>query len=620
MVNSHKKILKEKNLAIPEILFFTLYFFYILFFINPKIIYHSFGKALHFPEVFLDSFIIKECLSLPGGCVKLLSAYLSNLFYYPWLGSLIITCAGFGFYIFLKRLIKSNKIAKVLCFIPALLFLIIYNHYDHALDIGLAILIIMLAFDIYHRISFKNILLQILVFLFSVILLYYVTGGNVVLFIVLMFIYELLIRKRFSLLIVYISTGLIVPFIMGVYIFKLNLVDSFLNLTPFTRYATTAILETNFIIILLFFYFPFIVFLKFLLVDQLKLKGLKKPAKKSKNIKVTRFLQNNLILYLLTLFLFVPAIFVSFYGMRMNFGRIIYLADNNMWGKIINEAKKSSHSFSLPGRKFNLRYSPCLHYVYRALYETGSLADDLFSFPGNAESLLLFGTTDYSNIRYYIMSEICLQLGDLNRAIRTCHELLEKEGDSPVILERLAVIYIAKKQIDTARVYLNRMSSDITHGKKAKTILENLEKDPYLDGNSFVRHLRSFRWTLDYPIGFSTEVFTLKSLLLSNRENKMAFAYLMAYYLLTRNLDEFSTYWGVIKTMYKNNIPALYEEAFLLDSYVKRKNLDRISISSETINRFGNFLKITSKTDKKEIDRVLPSELKHTFFYYCLGR
>jgi len=172
MFDNYKKILKEKNIPLPVFLFFILYFFYILFFINPKIIYHSFGKALHYPEVFLDSFIIKECLSLPGGCVKLLSAYLSNLFYYPWAGSLIITLAAFGLYFFLKRglhpqprkdlqekrIVKSDNIARVLYFVPALLFLIIFNHYDHALEIGLAILIIMLAFDIYNRISFKNIL------------------------------------------------------------------------------------------------------------------------------------------------------------------------------------------------------------------------------------------------------------------------------------------------------------------------------------------------------------------------------------------------------------------------------------------------------------------------------
>jgi hypothetical protein len=85
-----------------------------------------------------------------------------------------------------------------------------------------------------------------------------------------------------------------------------------------------------------------------------------------------------------------------------------------------------------------------------------------------------------------------------------------------------------------------------------------------------------------------------KQLLLQNKSNKMAYEYLMAYYLLNRKLSKFTRNLNLFQNFGYLNIPRHYEEAIL--AYVAGKGSEKFNLKyhprTEIVNDFLAFSKI----------------------------
>jgi hypothetical protein len=118
---------------------------------------------------------------------------------------------------------------------------------------------------------------------------------------------------------------------------------------------------------------------------------------------------------------------------------------------------------------------------------------------------------------------------------------------------------------------------------------------------------------------------TLLQLLEKNRQNRMAFEYLMSWYLLNGRLDKFVQNLNRLDDFSLSQFPRLYEEAVLIYVVSARKpvNLYGREVSIESRQRFERFNQVLNKygKDKDAAFKKLVKDYWNSYlFYYVYGR
>jgi hypothetical protein len=189
------------------------------------------------------------------------------------------------------------------------------------------------------------------------------------------------------------------------------------------------------------------------------------------------------------------------------------------------------------------------------------------------------------------------------------------------VIAKLAMINVAKGQPEVARAFLNNMTCDPVYGAWARRMLGRLEADPGLSDNAEVQRLRDCRVTEDRNASMPLEGM-LTQLLESRPDNRMAYEYLMAYYLLTRNLGKFMVHVGRVADMGYAELPVHYEEALLLYGALAMKDvgLPGYEIRPETADRLKEFLTAVDAygEDRVGARRALAARYhdSYEFYYY----
>jgi len=239
-----------------------------------------------------------------------------------------------------------------------------------------------------------------------------------------------------------------------------------------------------------------------------------------------------------------------------------FAAQHKRWERVLREARE------VPG------YHPLvIHDVNRALCHTGRLPYDMFAHRQKAnEPLLLIRDERYAGSRmiWLKQSDIHFDIGLINKSEHLACEAMEILGERPEILRRLALIYMVKDEPDAARTFLIALSKNLLHRNWAKRYLRALDEDETLAGDPFIQTMRGRMLDIDYvnrdgPLSVSDEELMLR-LLAANKQNRMAFEYLMAHYLLTGQLDKIAENIGRLDDFDYEGIPRHYEEALLLRS------------------------------------------------------
>ena len=216
-----------------------------------------------------------------------------------------------------------------------------------------------------------------------------------------------------------------------------------------------------------------------------------------------------------------------------------------------------------------------------------------------------------------------IELGFINKAEHELTASLEQFGEHPVILKRLALINMAKGNLDTARVYLNAISKTLFDAGWADNYLDKIESVSDLAADGRIKYLRSLMMENNYGYTSIDGEKILLDLLAKNKQNRMAFEYLMSSFLLTIQLDK------LVQNLYRLDdfdypqIPRLYEEAILIYEYLGRKTVDlrgrRISLQSR--QRFDSFNQIylgRYRQNKQAAFNELAENYGDTYFFYYL--
>jgi len=606
--------------------FFLLFFLYIWLRIRPELIYHGLGGYLEAPIFNLGWQFFKDHLAYPGGVLEYASGFLSQCYYFPWLGALILTAVAWGLACCTAALITSTKAAgyRFIYCIPAILLLVACNNYTHPLTTSLALLTALVFFVAYKQIAPHSSPIQVALFTIILIVLYHIAAGASLLFVVLAVIHEILTSRRSGVGLVCLLIGLSVPWLFGAFLIGVEPVSAYLHLLPFhPGYAH----KSRIILCCLWLFVPAVMLLIGFwhnltpTADSSEAgrpglpwldKVFRKPNTKDPQAAAKK--GYNLQIRILLIIAVVICLF-TFEDKRKTILQMNYFSRHKMWPQLLQTAERI---------EFHSPHS--IHDVDRALYHTGRLSEEMFHYPQSLEALLLTPGPKAKQLGRLSptwalkLAETCIELGDLNLAEHLVCEALEQNGAWPVFLEKLALISMVKGDIQAGRVFLKALGKNMIYARQAKETLARLESDPQLKSDDEIQHLRSVMWANDHAIVDYLGGWMLEELMKTNKHNRMAFEYLMAYYMLTGDLDKFVENLPRLDDFGYKHIPRHYQEAILVHTGITHKSVDLGTrrISDEIKEQYQNFEHVCQayRQDKASAGRTLAPDFGRSYFFY----
>ncbi|MHC4159000.1 MAG: DUF6057 family protein [Planctomycetota bacterium] len=612
MLNSLRKSINQ-NLGeiIQSLIFFILFYLYLCFKVDPRLIYHGGGVITNFPVFYRTWNFFSQFTSYPGGLVEYLSDLLSQFSYYPWAGALVITMVAWLISVCMDIFIKTINAhpSRWLRFIPPILILITYNRYTYHFTTTMALLAALFFTCLYLKLTRTSKPGSLIVYLVLSVILYYIAGGAYLLFAILCAIYELLFTRRWQLVPIYILSALVIPYIGGVFIFGISAVEAFTELLPvspkiLTYEARKRVIEIVYILYLLL---PLtaLVFGLWRISTEKKIK--EKPPSRIFSWYTSTPMPKWFIELCLLLVFTGSVVLLSHDNKLKTTLEVEYYALHEMWPEVLDAFHRHPDNLYI------------VHTVNRALYHTGRLGYDMFSYPQHPDTLFI--TSKIHVKAFWRRSHIYIDLGVMNLGEGALAESMVELGERPMILKRLALINMVKGNIGTAKTYLGALGKTLFHTELANNYLNLLETDPNLSTDKEIQRLRQLMMEAEY--GFTTYVpeKILLELLQKNRQNRMAFEYLMAWYMLTKQLDKFVQNLDRLDDFDYPDIPRHYQEAILIYEVFTNKKIDLKGrqISNRTLRRartFGNIVNRFSNANRMPAARATAGDFGDTYFFY----
>jgi len=550
-------------LLIMTPLFFIAFFLVVWLLIEPVLYYQRQEPVFFFGFRFFNDF-----LSYPGGLVEYAAAFLAQFYHFSWAGALIITLIVWLISLntqWLIRAVTGAQRIEFLHFIPPILLLGMHIHYQHPLAISLALLITLLVTNLYLWFAPKELFQKIVLYLFLVAGLYYTTAGPFFLFALTIALFEGVKKRHYLHGILYAVVAAVLPYLATRFLFIITLKQAYLNLLP---------LDVQYIPRFL----PHVLYLYFVIIA---LWGVMVPAttaRKSKRSHSKITLKNSKFSQVLTgkiryiiqpitlLVLAVLMIIVAYSKPIQTMLKIDYLAHYGRWQELLEISKNNRPSDRISAFHTN-----------RALFHTGRLPDEFFTYPqfGGVDNLFL--PTDYSFEIPLQKSDLYFELGHINEAEHWASEALAVRGYTPWNLQRIALTNLLKSRLEVVRKCLNHLDKTVFYRDWARHYRPYLDNPTLVAADRKLQQIRELIPNSDFIVRSMNPEFDLIMLLKSNKYNKMAYEYLMAYYLLTRQLGKF--YENLKNVSYFNygGLPRHFEEALLI--YVSNVEKGDLSLS-----------------------------------------
>jgi len=601
-------------------LLFCCFFLYIWLFGDTRLIYHAFGRFVDYPAFFTGWEFLATAIDHPGGIVEYVTGFLSQLYYYPLGGAIVITivvsltCFATAM---LVRFAGFKSLAGVVGYTPAIFFLAMHNQCEHPLGVFVALLLSLWGLVVYEKIRLQGFVSRGGIFLLMYALLYLAASACAFVFGILAVGYELLIRRRLLLAGVCIFLTGAVPVAVG-WCFDLRVMDIYLYLLPFDpRFSldaktTAEALYISMVCVLLAGFVRQFFFSQKTTINNPRKESRRKhreaPAK-TRNIRLRWVIEPLVVISAVVVTVFLST------GIEKQRLQADFYSGNGMWAELLEYADHFPVVAHDPDGNHN---------IIQALHHTGRLGEELFCYPQFKEGMFIPPRNE-NNVRGYRRGisyiRLSLLLGRVNVAEKEAYEMLENSGEYPELLWTLAIINIAKGQPETARVFLEVLSRDVIHGKKGKDMLKRLVDDPELGNDQEIIRLRSVMLKKDITEDQSLE--TLMSEFLEvNPHNKLAFEYMMLYYLKSKRVDKIAQNMCRFGDFGYKKVPRHYEEAILLHLGKTRERLQSHGwkIDPQTYKRGDQFMAALklNPPGRPSSARNLARNFGNTYFYYYI--
>jgi len=594
-----KEIIRNTNFYF--LFFFLFLFFYYLLVFDSSLYYHH-----HQPIFLFDKTYLKEFLLYPGGPVELITQFFFQFFYFNLLGAFFISALSLSIFIIVYKFIKKIgdfKYSLILSFLPVSLLLIIQNHYSSPLMLTVKYLFALIFFLAYVKISNRY---KIFIIPLSC-LIYYILGGWAYLFYVILCMSHELFFSRDERKYIYAGFSVVVyliyPYIAARYLFMITLKEAYLYIVAYRFYSWPFYFNPNLCFYLFFLSLPMLKMGLFVYLKYIKVKV------KKQNKLLARFHH----ISAQSIFIILAAVLIltfSFDLREKKKNQIDYLAEQGRWNELLNISRGVGD------------YNVLINFnVNRALYHTGQLLDNLFDYPQMMGDDGLF-IENFSRPMAIATSDLYFDLGHIKAAQVWAYEGLTKFGYNPRILKRIVVTNIINEKYVDTKKFLDILDKSISHKKWVKHYRNYLFNELLIKSDSLIQSKRKLIPKSDFFIAISEDSYVdLIELLKENENNKMAFEYLMAYYLLAYRLEDLPEYLDKFKKLSYRKYPRHIEEALLLIRFISPSKDVKIdySINQQTIEQFEQFNSILSKFENKvKAKEALRRGFYNTYWYYVL--
>ncbi len=583
--------------------------------------YYGHKITTEFPVFSRGAVFLRESMANPGGLVRYASSALSQLYSWPWAGALVVTLMAAALCLTARGVITalSGWRSRLVHFVPALIVLGLCGRYAHALAACLAIVVASALTCLYAWLPVRRALVRFLAFVVLSAALYCAAGAACLLFGILCVLFELARMRRHALAGACFLVGAAIPYVIGRQLFLVPVRHAYggflprgAELYPWTE-LLVACLWLSYVLV------P-VAAAAFSSLPRVRARG--RRAETADAVAVTSrggwlWLAGTAALMLVT----AAVAFFSLDRDARSVLRIQRYAAAEQWQDLLREVRR------LPPERMPLLV---LWDQNSALYHTGQLPYRTFAYPQHPLGLLptakLFPVLKLTKQSWLKLAQLLLELGRVNEAERAAYEAFESLGDRAVVLRLMALISTVKGEAEAAGILLRALSRDLVHGGWARDRLRMLEEDPQLSADPEVGRLRSSMVLEDRVRQALRFDEILRELLARNSQNRMAFEYLMAHYLLTRNLEGIAENIGRLDDFDYPSIPRHYEEALvILTARGGRKvELGHRSLSWETLGRYGEFTGVLARHagETREAKRaaVQGQGFGDSYFtYYWLG-
>ncbi|MBN2272611.1 MAG: hypothetical protein JXN61_18505 [Sedimentisphaerales bacterium] len=615
---------RDRGAAIGTSIFFLAFYLCTWLYLDLQVIYYSAGMLTRFPVFFRGWPFFREFTSYPGGLGGYVAAFLAQLFHYSWLAAGVVTaqalllclCTGY----FLKTL--GLRRLYFLRFAGAIVLLVFCSQYMYHFAMTTTVCIALVFLCLYLKLTASSdeqvsgparrraeVRAGALFLVLSVIL-YYVAGGAFLLFAALCAV-RAARRRRWGMATLCVLGGALIPYVEGVLIFGVCPEKAFTESLPGSCKMDFGVHRGAGVIggcVVLFIVAAGLGLYRLKLAGGKAARG-KKTARRKQSKSHGGAVELRWIVDSAMLFAVVGMVaLLSYNGPRGRLLKIHCYACRRMWPEVLKAAGHDSSGYF------------AINAVNQALYHTGRLGDEMFAYPQHPDALLLSGQDQV--LLHWHKFDTQLDLGLVNMAQKNFTECMEVYGEHPLILKRLALINMVKRNIGAAKIYLRALSKTLFEADWARYYLVALDTDPELSTDRRIGQLRSVALKKDHSTIFVPAELAYLTLLEENSKNRMAFEYLMTLYMLGKQVDKVTGSFKRISEFGDKEFPRHYQEAICIYAYSTGKPvyLEGRTLDPRVRKEIEEFSGIFNSFGKNKQAAVGPlaREFGGTYFFYHL--
>ena len=553
-----------------------------------------------------DRFYFFSFLDRPGGLIEYAGAFLTQFYFYPFAGAIILTTVLATVVLLFYYLCRSCGNIRQLFFIPfipAILLMTSFINVFFGVSAALGILLVLAGFNWYIALSLPvRYGAGILLFAAT----WFIAGGNALILAALILIFELTgfesskeqakKRNKFLYLLLLAGSAAGLPCLSHYLFYCITVREAYFALTPIT------FLLPNIDSKLLWLSIPVLFIIWRLAASKINRWNLS-PGK----IGVLNFLMVSVMT--------VGCVF-STYNHRTHISNIInrmtFELQHNRFDSVIAVGKDNPSNNRLVCNLTNI-----------ALYESGQMPYRMFHCKqmGTAGLFLDWKFASDSHLAWYL-GEVYYRLGMILPAEHCAFESMvsNQKGHNVRVLQRLSLTNIARRDAAAADKYLWYLDHSLFYHKWARQQRKNLAL-AMADSTFHIPGMPKPVSCKNFFIPYQVPEYTLLMALESDPKHRMAFEYLMAYSMLQRDLEKvkwcMDNYYGNFDYP---NIPTHYEEALLVYKDVFKEGPDfftQYPVSSATRERYDSYLQaVNAARGNERRFNQFQTQFSNTYWYY----
>ena len=524
--------------------------------VGPHLLYHGFGIFTAYPVFSLEGRFLRTTATTPGGIVGALAALLAQSYSRAWLGALVIVGVLAVVFAGTLHLLRSERARwlRDLAWVPPLLALVVYNRYENPLPVLVALGLAIWAAILYGLLPVKRLPVRAGVFLAVFSVLYYLAGAAAFVFAAIVCLSEVLFERNVAGAIVSLVLAVGGAFLLGRSVFGLEPQAIYIVGTAWDRAGDLGFsAPARLLVLVLYAFVPALMLL-------MPLSGI--VQKLGARLRLGRP-RVGLVLRMLAV-VAAGGLCLLLTRTHIRYERMLnYRARQRQWDQVIALAHRmrGRHAFTRSG----------VFDINRALAHQGRLGDELCAYP-QTETKTLFLSFDnmFGRLQYSKQLELYLDLGCLNAAEKNAYELLENEGPTPYVLEAMVRVHLAKGQYESARIAFAALKKHVGCRAYARRWQDVMADPARAQTDALLQGWRRVASTRDRAVlGISFEP-TLRGLLQSTPEHRLAYEYLMACYLLRHQRAAMIGGLHLLKPLGYERLPRHYAEALLVHALETR--------------------------------------------------